>query len=77
MAQELINYGRKCGPIPSSTTDFKSIQHINCKTAVPPVRVQKAMSSPGQGGQANTGENTRKKKYLVECGMANPLDICI
>lgn len=64
MAQELINYGRKYGPIPSNTTDSRSIRRTECKT-LSPAKLQKVRFSPGLGRQTNTGEERKEKRNAL------------
>ncbi|XP_027528790.1 uncharacterized protein LOC113962193, partial [Neopelma chrysocephalum] len=67
VAQELINYGRKYGPVPSITTDTKSIRRTECKNTL--ARLQKVTFSSGQGGPTNTGGYREKKNTLWILGL--------
>lgn len=49
-AEELMNYGRKYGPVLPSKTDYKALRRANGKTPMPLTIPQKAAFSPGQGG---------------------------
>ncbi|XP_071436803.1 uncharacterized protein [Pithys albifrons albifrons] len=69
VGQELINYGRKYGPVPSVTTDSKSIRRTECKTTIPPVKLRKVTFSPGQGAPTNTGTHREKRNTLWIAGL--------
>lgn len=68
VAQELINYGRKYGAIPSNTTDPKSIWLTECKTVSS--KTLKGNILPGAGWKNNgRGRTQGKKKRPVACGL--------
>lgn len=62
MAQELINYGQKCSPVPSDRGDSKAIRHVEWRIPTQQSGPKKTTPPMNHGGRINVTEKHKKRR---------------